>query len=79
MAAELLDALAHLRPRGRMGERLRGLVHRTGLLGRGVEVSLPGDPDAAACATASAAAAAPLGAGLAPRTALRGSAAGDLA
>ena len=46
MAAELLDALPGSARAGRMAERLRPLVQRTGLLGRGVEVSLPDEPDA---------------------------------
>ena len=44
-AAELLDALPGSARAGRMATRLRPLVHRTGLLGRGVEVALPDEPD----------------------------------
>lgn len=48
VAADLLDALPGS-PRGsRMAERLRPLLHTTGLLGRGLEVALPDDPDPAA-------------------------------
>ena len=46
-AAELLDALPGSARSGRMAARLRPLVRRTGLLGRGVEVTLPDEPDAA--------------------------------
>lgn len=46
-ATELLDALPGSRRAARMAERLRPLVHRTGLLGRGVDVTLPGEPDPA--------------------------------
>ena len=47
-AAALLDALPGSARAGRMAERLRPLVRRTGLLGRGLEVLLPGEPDPAA-------------------------------
>ncbi|GAB3887980.1 DUF5691 domain-containing protein [Terrabacter terrigena] len=47
VAAELLDALPGSRRAARMAERLRPLVQRTGLLGRGVDVTLPGEPDPA--------------------------------
>ena len=47
IAAELLDALPGSARAGRMAERLRPRVRRTGLLGRGVEVTLPDEPDAA--------------------------------
>lgn len=46
-AAELLDALPTSTRAARMAERLRPLVRRTGLLGRGLEVLLPDEPDAA--------------------------------
>ncbi|TQM64985.1 DUF5691 domain-containing protein [Humibacillus xanthopallidus] len=46
-AAELLDAFPGSARAARMAERLRPLVRRTGLLGRGVEVTLPGEPDPA--------------------------------
>jgi hypothetical protein len=46
-AAELLDTLPGSARAARMAERLRPLVRRTGLLGRGVEVTLPGEPDPA--------------------------------
>ncbi|GAA2166763.1 hypothetical protein FHX52_3965 [Humibacillus xanthopallidus] len=46
-AAELLDALPRSARSARMADRLRPLVHRTGLLGRGLEVTLPGEPDPA--------------------------------
>jgi hypothetical protein len=46
-AVELLDVLPGSARAARMAERLRPLVHRTGLLGRGVEVALPDEPDAA--------------------------------
>ena len=48
IAAELLDALPGSRRATRMADRLRPLVHRTGMLGRGVDVTLPGEPDPAA-------------------------------
>ena len=48
VATELLDALPGSRRAARMADRLRPLVHRTGLLGRGVDVTLPGEPDPAA-------------------------------
>ncbi|GAB2763508.1 DUF5691 domain-containing protein [Terrabacter koreensis] len=48
VAAELLDALPGSRRAARMAERLRPLVHRTGMLGRGVDVTLPDEPDPAA-------------------------------
>ncbi|KRF38472.1 DUF5691 domain-containing protein [Terrabacter sp. Soil810] len=47
-AAELLDALPDSARAARMAARLRPLVRRTGLLGRGVEVTLPDEPDPAA-------------------------------
>jgi hypothetical protein len=47
MAAELLDALPSSARAARMAERLRPLVQRTGLLGRGLEVILPDEPDPA--------------------------------
>ena len=46
-AAELLDALPTSRRAARMAERLRPLVHATGMLRRKVEVDLPDDPDPA--------------------------------
>ncbi|WP_344060286.1 DUF5691 domain-containing protein [Terrabacter lapilli] len=46
-AAELLDALPTSARAARMAQRLRPLVRRTGLLGRGLEVLLPDEPDAA--------------------------------
>jgi hypothetical protein len=48
IAAELLDALPGSARAARMAARLRPLVRRTGLLGRGVEVTLPAEPDPAA-------------------------------
>ncbi len=47
VAAELLDSLPGSARAARMAERLRPLVRRTGLLGRGVEVTLPDEPDPA--------------------------------
>jgi len=48
VAVELLDALPGSARATRMAARLRPLVRRTGLLGRGVEVILPDEPDTAA-------------------------------
>lgn len=48
VAAELLDALPGSARAARMADRLRPLVRRTGLIGRGVEVLLPDEPDPAA-------------------------------
>src|SRR3954470_19783928 len=45
IAAALLDALPGSARAARMADRLRPLVRRTGLLGRGLEVVLPGEPD----------------------------------
>jgi hypothetical protein len=47
IAAELLDALPGSARAARMAVRLRPLIRRTGLLGRGVEVALPDEPDPA--------------------------------
>ena len=47
LAAELLDALPGSARAARMADRLRPLVRRSGLLGRGVEVTLPEEPDPA--------------------------------
>ncbi|MEW1951895.1 DUF5691 domain-containing protein [Terrabacter sp. NPDC080008] len=47
VATELLDALPTSARAARMAERLRPLVRRTGMLGRGLEVLLPDEPDAA--------------------------------
>jgi len=47
-AAELLDALPASARAMRMAERLRPLVRRTGMLGRGLEVLLPDEPGPAA-------------------------------
>jgi hypothetical protein len=48
VAAELLDALPGSARAARMAERLRPLVRRTGLLGRGLDITLPDEPDPAA-------------------------------
>ncbi|GGN06783.1 hypothetical protein GCM10009721_38070 [Terrabacter tumescens] len=47
ISTELLDVLPGSARAARMAERLRPLVRRTGLLGRGVEVTLPDEPDPA--------------------------------
>ncbi|WP_374971392.1 DUF5691 domain-containing protein [Terrabacter sp. BE26] len=47
-AAELLDALPGSARATRMADRLVPLVRRTGLLGRGLEVLMPDEPDPAA-------------------------------
>ncbi|GAA3704122.1 hypothetical protein GCM10022399_20910 [Terrabacter ginsenosidimutans] len=47
VAAELLEALPGSARAARMADRLRPLVRRTGLLGRGLEVLLPDEPDPA--------------------------------
>lgn len=47
LAAELLEQLPTSARARRMADRLRPLVRRRGLLGRTVEIELPGDPDPA--------------------------------
>ena len=47
ISTELLDALPGSARAGRLGDRLRPLVRRTGMLGRGLEVTLPDEPDPA--------------------------------
>jgi hypothetical protein len=47
-AADLLDGLPHSARAARMAERLRPLVHTTRVLRRGLDVTLPDEPDASA-------------------------------
>ncbi|WP_323100343.1 DUF5691 domain-containing protein [Intrasporangium sp. YIM S08009] len=47
VATELLDGLPGSARAARMRERLRPLVHTTGMLRRGLEVTLPDEPDVA--------------------------------
>ncbi|GAA2494304.1 DUF5691 domain-containing protein [Terrabacter carboxydivorans] len=47
ISAELLDALPDSARAARLADRLRPLVRRTGVLGRGLELTLPDEPDPA--------------------------------